>query len=110
NFMAVNGHGNTLVVWKQHNVTVLPNTTYYFSAWGMSMNHQSRSENRAQLTFNVNGNNVGSTPVLPTRPNNNNPGSDNWTRFYGYYVTGPTETSVDIEIRNLNAELGGNDF
>ena len=37
NFMAVNGHGNTLVVWKE-TVNVLPNTTYYFSAWAMSLN------------------------------------------------------------------------
>ena len=35
--MAVNGHGNTLVVWKE-SVNVLPNTTYYFSAWAISLN------------------------------------------------------------------------
>ncbi|WP_452227818.1 HYR-like domain-containing protein [Lacinutrix sp. MEBiC02404] len=112
NFMAVNGHGNTLVVWEQDNLIIEPNTTYYFSAWGMSLNNSSQ---RAQLTFNVRGNNdatdtnIGTAPVLPTHPNNNNPGSDNWTRFYGTWNSG-TNTSLDIEIRNLNNSLGGNDF
>ncbi|MFC5195751.1 LamG-like jellyroll fold domain-containing protein [Bizionia hallyeonensis] len=110
NFMAVNGHGSGLIVWQQANVTVLPSTTYYFSAYGMSLNDQWRSSRRARLTFNVGGINVGTTPTLPNRPDNNNPGSDNWTRFYGTYTTGPAETSVDIEIRNLNNSASGNDF
>ncbi|EMQ93778.1 hypothetical protein D778_01525 [Xanthomarina gelatinilytica] len=105
NFMAVNGHGNTLIVWQQ-TVNVEPNTEYYFSAWGMSLNNSSQT---AQLTFNVNGTNVGTAPSLPTHPNNNNPGSDNWTRFYGTWNSGTNTTAV-IEIRNLNASLGGNDF
>ncbi|PWI31542.1 hypothetical protein DI383_02425 [Flavobacteriaceae bacterium LYZ1037] len=108
NFMAVNGHGNTLVVWRQQ-VVVEPNTEYYFSAWGMSLNNSSE---RAQLTFNVDGTNVGTAPSLPTHPNNNNPGSDNWTRFYGTWTSPntPGPQTIDIEIRNLNSALGGNDF
>ncbi|WP_203459212.1 LamG-like jellyroll fold domain-containing protein [Lacinutrix sp. WUR7] len=110
NFMAVNGAGSSLIVWEQANVPVLPNTTYYFSAYGMSLNYQWRTSRRARLTFNINGTNVGTTPTLPNRPDNNNPGSDNWTRFYGTYTTGPTQTSVDLEIRNLNNSASGNDF
>ncbi|MBO3100275.1 LamG-like jellyroll fold domain-containing protein [Gelidibacter pelagius] len=108
NFMAVNGHGNTLVVWKQQ-VTVEPNTQYYFSAWGMSLNNSSET---GQLTFNVDGTNVGTQPSLPRRAENSNPASDNWTRFYGNWISpdGPGPMTIDIEIRNLNPALGGNDF
>ena len=53
--MLVNGHGNTLVIWKE-TVNVLPNTTYYFSAWGMSINNVGHF---AKLQFNVNGAQVG---------------------------------------------------
>ncbi len=52
---------DTLVVWKQ-TVNVLPNTTYYFSAWGMSLNNVGPF---AQLQFSVNGKLVGTAPVLP---------------------------------------------
>ncbi|MDN3493981.1 LamG-like jellyroll fold domain-containing protein, partial [Winogradskyella bathintestinalis] len=111
NFMAVNGHGNTLVVWQQE-ITVEPNTEYYFSAWGMSLNNQGNWRNRAQLTFNVNGTNVGIAERLPNRANNNNPGTDNWQRFYGTWLSpnwsGPQ--TITIEIRNLNSRTNGNDF
>ena len=65
NFMAVNGHANTLIVWKE-TVNVLPNTTYYFSAWAMSLN---ASGNNAQLRFSVNGMLVGTTAVLANGQN-----------------------------------------
>ena len=108
NFMQVNGHGSSLIVWSQQ-ITVEPNTEYYFSAWGMSMNTDNRT---AQLTFNVNGVNIGTDPPLPPHPDNDNPGSDNWTRFYGNWTSpnaaGPI--TIDVEIRNLNNSLFGNDF
>ncbi|CAN5478573.1 hypothetical protein BH11BAC3_BH11BAC3_00270 [soil metagenome] len=109
NFMAVNGHGNTLVVWKE-TVNVLPNTTYYFSAWGMSLNNATPF---AQLQFSVNGALVGTAPILPAGVNNNNNGYTGtavWTRFYGTWTSGPTTTTADIYINNLQAALGGNDF
>ena len=51
NFMLVNGHGNTLTIWKE-TVNVLPNTDYYFSAWAMSLNAVAPY---AKLQFEVNG-------------------------------------------------------
>src|SRR5262249_26840881 len=77
NFMAVNGHGNTLVFWKE-TVNVLPNTTYYFSAWAMSLN---ASGNNAQLQFSVNGVLVGTTAVLANGVNNNNNGYTGTARW-----------------------------
>ncbi|MBV7270173.1 LamG-like jellyroll fold domain-containing protein, partial [Winogradskyella luteola] len=108
NFMAINGHGNTLVVWRQQ-VTIEPNTEYYFAVWGMSLNDDSQT---AQLTFNIDGTNVGTPVSLPTRPNNNNPGSDNWTRLYGSWTSpnAPGPQTIDIEIRNLNNSATGIDF
>jgi len=37
NFMMVNGSPILQTIW-QENVTVLPNTVYYFSAWAISLN------------------------------------------------------------------------
>ncbi|REE08247.1 putative secreted protein (Por secretion system target) [Winogradskyella pacifica] len=111
NFMAVNGHGSSLVVWSQ-DIIVEPNTAYYFSAWGMSMNWQNNTNNRAQLTFNVDGTNLGTAPILPNRSNNNAPGADNWQRFYGDWTSPnwPGPQTITIEIRNLNWRTSGNDF
>ena len=105
NFMAVNGHGNTLVAWKE-TVNVQPNTTYYFSAWAMSLNNVGPF---AQLQFSVNGVLVGTTAVLAGHGESNG-SPDNWTRFYGTWTSGPTTTTADIYINDLQAALGGNDF
>ncbi len=105
NFMAVNGHGNTLVIWKE-TVSVLPNTTYYFSAWAMSLNS---AGNNAQLQFSVNGVLTGTTAVLANHGESTG-SPDNWVRFYGTWTSGPTTTSADIYINDLQAALGGNDF
>ncbi len=105
NFMAVNGHGNTLVVWKE-TVNVLPNTTYYFSAWAMSLNS---SGNNATLQFSVNGALVGTQAALANH--GQSAGSpDNWIRFYGTWTSGPTTTQAVIYINDLQGALSGNDF
>ena len=103
--MLVNGHGNTLVIWKQ-TVNVLPNTTYYFSAWAMSLNS---AGNNAQLRFSVNGTLVGTTAILSNHGETAG-SADNWTRFYGTWTSGPTTTTANIYINDLQAALGGNDF
>lgn len=105
NFMIVNGSNTTVNVWEQ-TVTVLPNTTYYFSAWAMSLNSVPPY---AQLQFSVNGVNVGTTAVLGPRVNNNNP-PFNWTRFYGTWTSGPTTTTAVVSIVDLQTAPGGNDF
>src|SRR5690606_2820712 len=42
----------------------------------------------------------------------NNPGSNNWQRFYGTWTSpnAPGPRTINIEIRNLNNSFGGNDF
>lgn len=108
NFMLVNGHGNTLVVWKE-TISVLPNTVYYFSAWAMGLNSVEGPANNAHLQFSVNGTLVGSTAVLDNHGESSN-SPDNWNRFYGTWTSGPTTTTADIYIKDLQAALTGNDF
>lgn len=105
NFMAVNGHDG-LKVWKQ-TVDVLPNTTYYFSAWGRSLNNVSPF---AKLQFSINGTPVGTVLNLPGRPNDSDPAHDNWQRFYGTWTSGVSTNSIILEIINLEGQHGGNDF
>ncbi|HRN78627.1 MAG TPA: T9SS type A sorting domain-containing protein [Ferruginibacter sp.] len=104
-FMIINGAGSPVNIWEQ-TVTVLPNTTYYFSAWAMSLNSVPPY---AQLQFNVNGTNVGTTAVLGPRAPNNNPPFD-WVRFYGTWTSGPATTTAVVSIVDLQTALGGNDF
>jgi hypothetical protein len=105
NFMVVNGHGTQYVVWRQ-TVTVEANTTYYFSAWGMSLNNAGPFAN---LQFRVNGQTHGTTLQLISHPENNNQSSDNWRRFYGTWQT-TTGGDILIEIINLENSFSGNDF
>ena len=103
NFMLVNGTSNKKV-WKQ-TVTVIPNTTYYFSAYAVSLNDVSPFAN---LKFRVNNTDLGTpTGALPSKSSDNNPG--NWQRFYGNWNSG-SNTTATIEIVNLQNAEGGNDF
>lgn len=103
NFMLVNGTSNK-IVWKQ-TVTVIPNTTYYFSAYAVSLNNVSPFAN---LKFRVNNADLGTpTGALPSKSSDNNPG--NWQRFYGNWNSG-SNTTATIEIVNLQNAEGGNDF
>ena len=102
-FMLVNGTLDR-VVWKQ-TVTVLPNETYYFSAFAVSLNDVGPFAN---LKFQVNGVQVGSpTGTLPSKPPNNNPGT--WIRFYGKWDSNIATTAV-IEVVDLENAANGNDF
>jgi hypothetical protein len=105
NFMIVNGSpAVSATVWSQNSITVQPNTTYYFSAWGVSVNNG----NPAVLRFSINGNQVGSIAFLPSGFTNN-AGPYNWVRFYGSWNSGFSSTA-NLSIVNLNTVLGGNDF
>jgi len=104
-FMIINGSPTTgTTVWSQNNITVQPNTTYYFSAWGMSV----YNANNAILQFSINGFQVGTIAYLPNGYTNN-AGPYNWVRFYGSWNSGPS-TNANLSIVNLNTILGGNDF
>ncbi len=91
-------------VW-QETVTVIPNTTYYFSAWALSMNNVSPF---AQLQFKVNGAVIGVSAVLVAGVNNN-ASNTNWQRFYGTWSSGAL-TAATCSIVDLQGALGGNDF
>jgi hypothetical protein len=106
NFMLINGLGGTNppVIWTE-TVTVLPNTTYYFSAYAVSLNNVTPY---ADLKFRVNGYQVGTnTGTLPTKSKDNNAGT--WIRFYGTWNSG-SNTNAVIDIVDLEGALGGNDF
>ncbi len=107
NLMIINGSGSNppINVWQQ-TVSVQPNTDYYFSAWAISMNSVGPYAN---LQFDVNGAQVGTTTgALPPRPHDNNP-PFNWIRFYGSWNSGAATTAV-VSIVDLEQATGGNDF
>lgn len=91
-------------VWQQ-TVTVQPNTTYYFSAWALSMNNVAPF---AQLQFSVNGSPIGVSAVLIAGVNNN-ASNTNWQRFYGTWNSGAATTAT-CSIVDLQGATGGNDF
>jgi uncharacterized protein (DUF2141 family) len=102
--MVINGSPTLLTVWNQNNISVLPNTTYYFSGWGMSVvNGQN-----AILQFSINGSQVGPIAYLPNGYSNT-AGPYTWVRFYGQWESGPL-TTANLSIVNLNTIAGGNDF
>ncbi len=92
------------IVW-QETVAVVPNTTYYFSAWALSMNN---APPFAQLQFSVNGSPIGVSAVLVAGVNNN-ASNTNWQRFYGTWSSGAL-SSATCSIVDLQGALGGNDF
>ncbi len=107
NFMIVNGFPGSSqpVVWAT-DVVVVPGTSYYFSAWALSLN---TAGNYATLQFRVNNTLVGTTAPLPARPQNNDP-PYNWIQFYGTWTAPAGIFSVRIEIVDLQTATTGNDF
>jgi hypothetical protein len=102
--MVVNGSPSILSIWNQNSISVLPNTTYYFSAWAMSV----VNGDNAILQFSINGSQVGTIAFLPNGYTNT-AGPYTWVRFYGQWESGPS-TTANLSIVNLNTILGGNDF
>jgi hypothetical protein len=107
NFMIVNGFPGSPqpVVWSE-TVSVIPGTTYYFSAWAISLNS---AGNYATLQFRVNNTLVGTTAALPARVQNNN-SPYNWIQFYGTWTAPEGINSVPIDIVDLQTATTGNDF
>ncbi len=113
-FMMVNGAaGPNYQIW-QETLNVLPNTTYYFSAWGLELDNlpSPPTPAAANLQFNVNGAQVGTQANLPRPPANINSDSANhqWVRFYGSWTSGPTTTSAIVSITDLQGAVYGNNF
>ncbi|MCD6090012.1 MAG: hypothetical protein J7J72_00795, partial [Bacteroidales bacterium] len=120
NFLLVNGSTSLVpdppnadrqrIIWQQ-TVVILPNTYYYFSAWGMNLN----PSNPARLQFEVNNVLVGTVADLNSAPKpdaENEVEISNWVQFYSdpKWYSGSLSGSVTIRIRNLNTASGGNDF
>ena len=110
NFMLINGSGPSSKVWQQ-TVNVLPNTTYYLSAWAMALNSDNGTNgiNNAKLRFSVNNGLLGTTATL-TNHGESNSATDNWTQFYGTWTSGPTTTTAVVTIVDLQTASSGNDF
>jgi len=85
----VNGSPILQTIW-QENVTVLPNTVYYFFRLG---NKLKRLWNYAQLQFSVNSTLVGTTQFCNQDLKNNNP-PFNWIQFYGKLASGAATAAV----------------
>ncbi len=98
NYMIVNGSSvANLSVWCQ-TITVLPNTTYYFSAWITSV----VSSSPAVLSFTVNNVSLGANHNVSST-------TCNWQNYFQTWNSG-TATSATICITNQNTAGGGNDF
>lgn len=98
NMMAVNGAATPgLNVWCQ-TVTVLPNTTYIFSAWLTNLHPSSP----AILQFSVNG-------ILLGDEFTADPPTCDWQQFYIEWFSGANTTATFCVV-NQNTQQGGNDF
>ena len=105
NFMVVHGFAfATPILWQQ-TVPVTPNTNYYFSGWGMSLNGLGFN---GRLRFSINSTQVGTTLVLPNRGNSDT-SANNWSRFYTVWNSG-TATSAVLAITNSQTSIIGNSF
>lgn len=95
--MVVNGAPqNNVTVWTQ-DITVEPNTSYIFSIWGAS----AYPTNPAQLTFSINGSQLGNIQLSAT--------TGNWQNFTVQWDSG-SNTTATIGIVNQNTVANGNDF
>jgi hypothetical protein len=82
NFMVVHGYAFAIPILWQETIPVTPNTNYYFSAWGMSLNGLGFN---GRLKFTVNNAQVGTTLILPNRGNSDT-SANNWSRFMPYGI------------------------
>ncbi|MBY0444113.1 MAG: PEP-CTERM sorting domain-containing protein [Burkholderiales bacterium] len=83
-------------VWGQTGLTVLANTTYYFSTWVASVTPSAPAE----LSFSINGSSVGS--LIATA-------DGGWNQFYATWNSG-SNTTANLNLVNLNLAKSGNDF
>ena len=105
NFMVVHGYAFAIPVLWQETIPVTPNTNYYFSAYGMSLNGLGFN---GRLKFTVNSTQVGTTLILPNRGNSDT-SANNWSRFYAVWNSG-TATSATLAITNTQTSYIGNSF
>lgn len=99
NMMIINGSevGGERV-WFQDGISVLANTTYFFSTWIRTSFDQSPAE----LNFSININAIGTTFTAGTI-------ADGWQQFYATWNSGAA-TTADVALVNQNLAFSGNDF
>lgn len=96
--LVVNGASTANVnIWCQ-TITVTPNTTYDFSAWGATCTPSSP----AILQFAINGNLLGTPLSLPSI-------TGTWNQFHTTWFSG-ANTSITICITDQQTAASGNDF
>lgn len=96
--MVVNGSGvGGTPVWFQNGLSVVTNTTYFFSTWVASAHPSSP----AMLDFSVNGTSIGGLTASST--------TGVWQQFYGTWFSGAS-TTADLALVNQNLASSGNDF
>ena len=83
-------------VWREDQISVMPNTTYYFSTWVASVTAPSP----AILNFSINGASIGTL---------NATSDSGWHQFYATWNSG-NSTTADLALVNINTVAGGNDF
>jgi hypothetical protein len=108
-FMSVDGAPAIpqLTLWQEQ-VTVIPNTIYYFSFWARSMNNYAGGALQANLQYSINGTMAGTTGPLP--PGVNYPtGPFEWLRFCTPWNSG-ANTSALLKIVDLETYSWTNDF
>jgi len=122
NFMLVNGSDIKIgtpprlrIIWQQ-TVTIIPNTDYYFSAWGMNLNPGSPAQLQFEIVTIQNGTqqvgSIADLDIAPKPANENEVALSNWVSFY----SNPTwkspigATTATIRIINNNTIASGNDF
>lgn len=85
-------------VWQEENLSVLPNTTYYFSTWIAA----SFPASPALLDFSINGEKLGETFTANAAPGT-------WQQFFATWNSG-ANTTATLALVNQNTAFGGNDF
>lgn len=84
-------------VWAQTGISVVANTTYFFSAWVAS----SYPTSPAILDFSINGVTVGGLTASTT--------TGLWQQFYATWNSG-ANTTANLSLLNNNTAFSGNDF
>ena len=104
NMMVVDGNiWSSLIVWQQ-TIPVSTFTSYDFSAWlAYIPSSPSYAQSPAQLTFQINGVQVGSTFTLSQI-------SGQWQHFATTWNSNGSDTSATISIVDQNLDYIGNDF
>jgi outer membrane protein OmpA-like peptidoglycan-associated protein len=99
-FLAVDGaNGPNKVVWEQE-VFVKPNTTYFFSAWTLTLN--TKTGPPAVLQFSINDRLLGRPFSCPAALNS-------WEQFFVNWTSADQSRAV-IRIVSQNPDWDGNDF